>query len=71
MEKICADDFNMIHYESNESYVRVSEINKMIEYGAITIDRQKLREYKFDTTVMYNKDVFTREEAMRLWFDNH
>jgi hypothetical protein len=40
----------------------------MIECGAITIDRQKLREYKFDTTVTYDKDKYTREEAMKLLY---
>lgn len=67
MNKIYAEDFNMSQY-SNEEFVRVSEINKMIEYGAIIINRSKLEEYKFDTRVTYDKEKYTREEAMRLWY---
>lgn len=67
MGKIYAEDFNMSQSDPNGEFVRVSEINKMIEYGAIIIDRSKLEEYKFDTRVMYNKEKYTREEAMKLW----
>lgn len=67
MEKLYANDFNMITSNSNGHFVRISEINKMIEFGAIKIDRDKIQEYKFDTTVMYDKDKYTREEAMELW----
>lgn len=69
MEKMYANDFNMVQSDMNEQFVRISEINKMIEYGAIIVDREKLKEYKFDTTVTYNKDKFTREEAMKLWYE--
>lgn len=55
MNKIYAEDFNMSLSDANGEFVRVSEINKMIEYGAITIDRTKLEEYEFDTRVTYNK----------------
>lgn len=71
MVTLSSADFNVVNHQDHNAYVRISEINRMIEYGAITIDKQKLREYKFDTTVMYNKDVLTREEAMRMWFENH
>lgn len=52
MDKIYTKDFNMSQLDSNGNFVRVSEINEMIEYGAITINRSKLEEYKFDTRVM-------------------
>lgn len=71
MGTLSSTDFNVVNYQDHNAYVRISEINRMIEYGAITIDRQKLREYKFDTTVMHNKNALTREEAMRMWFENH
>ncbi len=67
MEKLYANDFNMVELNPNGQFIRISEINKMIEYGAITIDRAKLKEYKFDTRVTYNKEKFSREEAMILW----
>ena len=68
MDKMYANDFNLVEYRSSGQFVRISEINKMIEYGIITVDRSKIKEYKFDITVMYNKDKYTREEAMRLWY---
>lgn len=65
---IYAGDFNMVQSDANGQFVRISEINKMIEYGAIQVDRDKLKEYKFDTTVTYDKEKYTREEAMKLWY---
>ena len=41
----------------------------MIEYGVIQIDRENLKEYTFDTTIFYNKDRFSREEGMELWYE--
>jgi len=67
MNRIYAEDFNMSQLDANGEFVRISEINEMIEYGAITINRSKLEEYKFDTRVTYNKEKYTREEAMKLW----
>ena len=68
MDKMYANDFNLVEYRSSGQFVRISEINKMIEYGIITVDRSKIKEYKFDITVMYNKDKYTREEAMIPWY---
>lgn len=68
MDRLYADDFNMVQSDSNGQFVRISEINKMIEYGAITVDRDKLKEYKFDTTVTYDKKKYTREEIIELWY---
>ena len=70
MDRLYAEDFNMVESNPNEQFVRISELNKMIEYGAIHIDRQKIQEYKFDTRVTYNKDKYTRGEAMKLWYGN-
>lgn len=66
MEKMYAKDFNMVQSDINGQFVKISEINRMIEYGVIVVDREKLKEYKFNTTVTYDKDKFTREEAMSL-----
>ena len=52
MERVYPSDFNMSENTSQESFVRVSEINDMIAYGVFKLDRNKLKEYKFDTTVM-------------------
>ena len=70
MDRLYAEDFNMVESNPNGQFVKINELNKMIEYGAIHIDRQKIREYKFDTTVTYDKDKYTKEEAMRLWYGN-
>lgn len=68
MNKLYTNDFNMVSSNSNGQFVRISEINKMIECGVIQVDRQKLKEYKFDTSVIYDKEKYTREEAMKLWY---
>ena len=51
MDRLYAEDFNMVESNPNEQFVRISELNKMIECGAIQIDRQKIEEYKFNTRV--------------------
>ena len=68
MDRLYAEDFNMSKSNPNGEFVRISELNKMIECGAIQIDRQKIEEYKFDTRVTYDKNKYTREEAMKLWY---
>lgn len=48
--KVYPADFNKLESKpSGEVFVRVEEINKMIEYGAIQVDKDKLDKYKFDT----------------------
>ena len=66
--ELYADDFGMVEINPNGQFVRITEINKMIEYGAIKVDRTRLEEYKFDTRVAYDKEKYTREEAMKLWY---
>ena len=70
MNKLYAEDFNFRQTENHVVLVKLSEINEMIECGAIVVDREKIKEYKFDTTVTYNKEKMSREEAMKLWFGN-
>ena len=41
MDKMYANDFNLVEYRSSGQFVRISEINKMIQYGIITVDRSK------------------------------
>lgn len=67
MDRLYAEDFNMVEFNHDGQFVRISELNKMIESGALHIDRQKIQEYKFDTRVTYDHDKYTREEAMKLW----
>lgn len=68
--KLYPDDFNMVIADANGEFVRIHELNQMISCGALTINREKLEEYKFDTTVIYDKKKYTKEEAMHLWKGN-
>lgn len=58
------DDFNMSMGTPNGIFVRLEEINKMIACGVLSVDKDKLLDYKFDTTVMYSGN---REDAFELW----
>lgn len=40
------NDFNVILTDDNGHFVRIEELNKMIEHGVISIDNDKLEEYK-------------------------
>lgn len=53
MDRIYASDFNVSESNSNGEFVRVSEINDMIARGIFTLDRDKMKEYHFDTRVEY------------------
>lgn len=66
-DKLSSKDFNVVVSDSNDQFVRISELNQMIKYGAIQIDRNKMREYKFDTTVKYDKQKHDREHIMKIW----
>lgn len=54
MDKLYAQDFNVMESNPNGQFVRISELNKMIECGALSVDRKKLEDYKSDTRVTYN-----------------
>ena len=43
------NDFNVVETDKNGHFIRIEELNKMIECGAITINREKLEEYKTET----------------------
>lgn len=43
------EDFNVVVIDDNGHFVRIEELNKLIEYGAITVNREKLEEYKKET----------------------
>lgn len=46
------NDFNVVVTDINGHFIRIEELNKMIECGAITINREKLEEYKAETRVV-------------------
>ena len=52
MEKLCADDFNVVVSDPNGQFISLKEPNRMIELGAIKVD-----EYKTGTrTIIFNDD---------------
>lgn len=61
------NDFNMSFTDDNGTFVRVEEINEMIKLGIIKVDDQKLKEYRFDTRVQYDKTRYSKKEMMKLW----
>lgn len=67
MAKMSPSDFTMSEINSNGEFVRISEINDMIDYGVLKLDEVKLKEYHFDTRVTYDKELYTREQAMILF----
>ena len=42
-------DFNVVEINSNGHFIRIEELNKMVECGVIAINREKLEEYKTET----------------------
>lgn len=69
MRKMYPSDFNMSESNPNGNFIRISEINDMIAYGVLKLDEAKLKEYHFDTRITYNKEMYTREQAMNLFGD--
>ena len=45
------EDFNIVKDDYDIQWVRYQELMKMIECGAIIINREKLEEYKKETRV--------------------
>ena len=45
------EDFNVVVINNNGHFVKIEDLNKRVEYGAITINREKLEEYKKETRV--------------------
>lgn len=58
------EDFNMSLCNSNGTFVKLEEINKMISDGVLNVNEEKLLRYKFDSSVIYTGD---RDEAFNLW----
>lgn len=68
MDRLYSDDFNMVESNINGRFVRIEELNKMIECGVIKIDKEKLLEYKFDNTVNYNKNISKEKKKLMIEF---
>lgn len=45
------EDFNVVVIDNNGHFVKIEDLNKMVEYGAIAINREKLEKYKTETRV--------------------
>ena len=46
------NDFNVVVSDANGFFIRIEELNKMIEFGAIAVNKGKLEEYKKETRVV-------------------
>lgn len=51
MFKFNSEDFNVVISEPNGEFVRISELNDMIQAGIITVNFKRLEEYKNDTRI--------------------
>ena len=69
MDRMYLSDFNVSESNSNGEFIKIDELNDMIAYGVLKLDETKLKEYHFDTRFTYNKEIYTRKQAMNL-FDN-
>ena len=49
MDIFTTNDFNVVVSDRNGNFVRITELNEMIEWGAIIINRENLEEYKTET----------------------
>lgn len=67
MDRMYPSDFNVSESNSNGCFIKIDELNDMIAYGVLKLDETKLKEYHFDTRVTYNKEIYTREQAMNLF----
>lgn len=67
MDRMYPSDFNVSESNSNGCFIRMDELNDMIAYGVLKLDETKLKEYHFDTRVTYNKEIYTRKQAMNLF----
>ena len=45
------EDFNVLLLNDYRYFVQIEELNKLIKYGAIIVNREKLEEYKKETRV--------------------
>ena len=53
MDRMYPSDFNVSENNSNGCFIRMDELNDMIAYGVLKLDKTKLKEYHFDTRVTY------------------
>ena len=67
MYRMYPSDFNVSESNPNGCFIKIDGLNDMIAYGVLKLDETKLKEYHFDTRVTYNKEIYTREQAMNLF----
>lgn len=67
MDRMYLSDFNVSESNPNGAFIKIDELNDMIAYGVLKLDETKLKEYHFDTRFTYNKEIYTRQQAMNLF----
>lgn len=45
MNKLSGNEFNVLQSDDNGRWIRVEELNKMIELGIIVVDIRKIEKY--------------------------
>lgn len=62
-------DFNCITSNNNGQWVRIEDLNDMVEGGIIRIDEYKLEKYHSDTRIIKFTDI--KEENISIHFNTH
>lgn len=62
MNYLTNKNFCMSLLDCGEIYIRLSELNEMIDYGVFSVDQNKLQKYCFDKQVVYNKGKTSKED---------
>ena len=57
MNKLYPSDFNVSESNPNGVWVRLNEINEMIDFEVLQVDEDKLKEYHCDTRVKLADEV--------------
>ncbi len=57
MNKLYPSDFNVSESNPNGVWVRLNEINEMIDFEVLQVDDDKLKEYHCDTRVKLADEV--------------
>ena len=67
MDRMYLSDFNVSESNPNGEFIKIDELNDMIAYGVLKLNETKLKEYHFNTRFTYNKEIYTRQQAMNLF----
>lgn len=52
MNKLSGHEFDVLQSDDNGRWIRVEELNKMIELGIVTVNMNKMEQYHIDTRII-------------------